>query len=84
MKTLEGHYMTLYKSTEYNEAIAKTIDAVGEYSVAKRRILEDFMQALPVPTDKDMDELFKEIYRLKKRIRQLENQNKTGVTRAEE
>lgn len=83
VKTLEGHYMTLYKSPEYTETIGKTIDAVGEFSVAKRKILEDFMQVLPVPTYKEMDELFKEIYRLKKRIRELEKQNKTGGNQAE-
>ena len=80
VKTLEGHYMTLYKSPEYTEAIAKTIDAVGEFSVAKRQLLEDYIQTLPVPTHKEMDELFKEIYRLKKRVRELENQNKAGQT----
>lgn len=76
VKILEGHYMTLYKSSEYNRAIGKTIDALGEFSVAKRKILEDVIQFLPVPTFKDMDELYKEIYLLKKRLRELETQNK--------
>jgi len=30
------------------------------------------MQSLPIPTNKDMDELSKELYLLKKKVRELE------------
>ena len=40
--------------------------------VAKHEMLQDFVQMLPVPTQKDMDGLYKELYLLKKRIKQLE------------
>jgi polyhydroxyalkanoate synthase subunit PhaE len=75
LKILEGHYMTLFKSPEYTQAIARTLDAWSEFHVAKSKVLQDALQFLPVPTYKDMDELYKELYVLKKRVRTLERQN---------
>jgi poly[(R)-3-hydroxyalkanoate] polymerase subunit PhaE len=34
------------------------------------------MQSLPIPTNKDLDELYEELYLLKKRIRDLEKAQK--------
>jgi len=76
IKTLEGHYMTLFKSPEYTEDLRRTLNALGEYTVARQKILEDALRLLPVPTQKDMDDFYKEIYILKKRIRELEKKSK--------
>ena len=76
VRILEGHYMTLFKSPEYTQTLGRTLDTMGEFAVARRQILQDAMQFLPVPTQKDMDELYKDIYLLKKRIRELEKKNK--------
>ncbi len=78
VKTLEGHYMTLFKSPEYLRTISKTLDALSEYAIARQKALEDALQALPVPTQGEMDELYKELYTLKKRLKQLEKQAKNG------
>ena len=72
IKILEGHYMTLFKSSEYTQVLGKTINAMEDFMVAKHEMLQDFVQMLPVPTQKDMDGLYKELYLLKKRIKQLE------------
>jgi class III poly(R)-hydroxyalkanoic acid synthase PhaE subunit len=72
IKILEGHYMTLFQSSEYTRALNKTLDSLSEFSAAKKEILQDFLNMLPVPTHKEMDELYKEIYLLKKRIKELE------------
>jgi len=72
IKILEGHYMTLFQSSEYTQALNKTLNAMSEFSAAKKEILQDFLNTLPVPTHKEMDELYKEIYLLKKRIKELE------------
>ncbi len=73
VKVLEGHYMTLFKSPEYNEVLSRILNALGEFNIARQQVLQDAMQTLPVPTLKEMDELYKEIYLLKKRVRELEN-----------
>jgi hypothetical protein len=72
IKILEGHYMTLFQSTEYIETMGKTLDAMSEFSTAKNDLLEDILTMFPISTQKDMDDLYKEIYLLKKRIKALE------------
>jgi polyhydroxyalkanoate synthase subunit PhaE len=72
IKILEGHYMNLFKSPHYNEAMGKTLGAMSDFAIARRKIIEDALQSLPIPTHKELDELYKELYTLKIRIRELE------------
>lgn len=72
IKVLEGRYMTLFQSEEYGRILHKTLASLSEFSKAKKDVLEDTLNMFPVPTQKDMDELYKEIYLLKKKIRSLE------------
>ena len=72
VRTLEGHYMTLFQSAEYMQCLAKTIDSLNNYVSARQSVLEDALKVLPVPTNTDLDELSKEIYELKRRVRTLE------------
>lgn len=71
LKTLEGHYMTLFKSPEYTRSLGDTLDAMEEFIVAREKVLEDILQMFPVPTNKEMDDLYKELYLLKKKVKQL-------------
>jgi class III poly(R)-hydroxyalkanoic acid synthase PhaE subunit len=79
IKILEGHYMTLFQSNQYTETMAKTLDALNQFLAARNDVLEDAFKLLPICTYRDMDEINREIYQLKKRIRTLEkklpNQN---------
>ena len=72
IKILEGHYMTLFKSPEYAETLSETLNTFEDYLSARDRILQDFLQSVPVPTTSEMDELYREIYQLKKKVRKLE------------
>ena len=73
IKILEGHYMKLFQSSEYTQILNKTLHSMSEFSEAKKELLQDtLLYMLPVPTQKEMDELYKEIYLLKKRIKELE------------
>jgi archaellum component FlaC len=49
--------------------------------VAKQEFLRDGLQQLPIPTNKDMDDLYKELYLLKKRIKALEKKVEQVVNR---
>jgi polyhydroxyalkanoate synthase subunit PhaE len=69
IKILEGHYMTLYQSPEYAQCMGRTLNAVEEFKGARERVLIDMLQSLPIPTNKDMDELYKEFYVLKKTVK---------------
>jgi polyhydroxyalkanoate synthesis regulator phasin len=71
--------MTLFQSNQYTETMAKTLDALNQFLAARNDVLEDAFKLLPICTYRDMDEINREIYQLKKRIRTLEkklqNQN---------
>jgi class III poly(R)-hydroxyalkanoic acid synthase PhaE subunit len=75
IKVLEGHYMTLYKTPEYTQALASVLAKYEDYKAARDDVLQDALSLLPIPTQKEMDELYKEIYQLKRRIQELERQN---------
>ncbi len=72
IKILEGHFMTLFKSPEYTSALTTTIQALGEFISARNQMLQDALQSLPIPTSRDMDDLYEELYVLKKRVKELE------------
>ena len=72
LKILEGHYMNLFKSSEYLSALRETLNQLEAFSVAKNLFLQDLLQNLPVPTNKEMDDMYKEMYVLKKRVKSLE------------
>jgi hypothetical protein len=72
IKILEGHYMTLFKSSEYAQSLKEILSTYEDYLSAREQILQDFLQSVPVPTNKEMDELYREIYCLKKKVKKLE------------
>jgi class III poly(R)-hydroxyalkanoic acid synthase PhaE subunit len=76
LKILEGHYMTLFKSPEYTQVLGNTLNAVEEYTAARQQLLQDMMQMFQMPTNKEMDELYKEIYELKRKVKKLEKESK--------
>jgi len=71
IKKLEGHYMVLFKSPEYIQGLNNVLNAGESFFLARNQLLEDILQFFPVVTNKDMDELYKEIYLLKKEVKQL-------------
>jgi len=76
VKILEGHYMNLFKSKEYTEALHNTISRMEDYILAKNSCMQDVLQLLPIPTNKEMDDLYKEFHLLKKRVKELEKKVK--------
>jgi len=76
IKLLEGHYMELFKLPEYSDNMAKTLCALNEFVAARQTVINDLLKQANIPTSQDMDDLAKEIYLLKKRVRQLEKEKK--------
>ena len=74
IKLLEGHYMELFKQSEYTEVMTKTLTALNEFSDARQKVVNDLLKQMNIPTNLDIDELSKEIYLLKKRIRLIEKE----------
>jgi class III poly(R)-hydroxyalkanoic acid synthase PhaE subunit len=71
LKLLEGYYMTLFKSPEYTRTMSHTLEALEDFALAKQELLAEALAALAVPTRRDMDELYREIYLLKKQVKDL-------------
>jgi len=76
IKKLEQNYMALLRSPEYIERMSRTFKALQEFRVKKQRLFMDLLQDWPVPTNAEMDELYKDLYLLKKRVRDLEKKVK--------
>jgi class III poly(R)-hydroxyalkanoic acid synthase PhaE subunit len=75
IKILEGHYMTLFQSPEYVNILGNTLVSMSDFTAAKNEVIEDMLNMFPIPKQKDMDELYREIYLLKKRIKALEKKS---------
>ena len=78
IKILEGHYMSLFKSRDYATAMSKTLDSLEDFVAARDNITQDFLKTLSMPTQKEMDELYKELYHLKKRLKILEKEKSSS------
>ncbi len=72
LKVLESKYMDLFKSSEYCSIMSKAINSLIDFNSAKKEIIQDVLIFAGFPVVKDMDELYKDIYIMKKRITYLE------------
>jgi hypothetical protein len=69
LKILEGHYMTLFQSAEYIRTLTHTLHALEDFTLAKQELLSEAMAVLGLPTRREMDDLYREIYLLKKSVK---------------
>jgi polyhydroxyalkanoate synthesis regulator phasin len=76
VKVLEGHFMTLFQTPEYVDTLSRTVNALADYSDARNAVFEDMFNQLPVATRSDMDDMARELYEVKKRLRKLEKAKK--------
>jgi polyhydroxyalkanoate synthase subunit PhaE len=75
IKNLEGHYMTLLKSPQYTRVLNRMLQNLVRYKNARNELIFDVFQDIPIPTNREMDELYKEMYLLKKRVTALEKKS---------
>lgn len=73
IQVLEGCYMELFKQPEFPDALRKTIEAFSKFYNARQAVINDVLRSFSVPTQDDLDELYKEIHALKKRLRNKKN-----------
>ena len=72
IRILEGHFMTLFQTPEYVETLARTVNSLADFSNARDAVLEDLLALLPVASKSEVDEMARELYELKKRLRKIE------------
>ena len=68
--------MTLFQTPEYVETLARTVNSLADYTAVRDSALEDLLNQLPVATRSDMDDIARELYEVKKRLRMLEKELK--------
>ena len=74
VKVLEGHYMVLLKSKKYILVLKQTIDSLAEYRKTRDEAMCRILKLLPIPTNREMDDVYKELYTIKRQLRQLSNE----------
>jgi class III poly(R)-hydroxyalkanoic acid synthase PhaE subunit len=70
IKVLENHYMSLFRSEDYRRALTRLMDETAAFRITGNDVLMEFLEFLPIPTNKEMDELYKDLYTLKKQIKE--------------
>ncbi len=81
IQKLEDHYMQLLRSEDYMNTLRETLNCLHDYRAARSEFFMDLLQNLPIPTNKDMDELYKDLHILKKRVKELERKVKRDAKR---
>lgn len=81
VKVLEGHFMTLFQTPEYVDTLTRTVNTLAEFSAARDAAMEDALSLLPIAKKTDMDDMARELYELKKRLKKLEKAQKQHVDR---
>lgn len=69
---LERKYLEMLRSEDYIETLRNTLNALYDYRKVRQQFLIDLLQDLPIPTNREMDEVYKDLYLIKKRLTKLE------------
>ncbi len=77
IKALEGHFMEMLQSSEYINAMHSLIETISDHKESKGKLVNTMLQQLGIPTNLEMDELYQEVYTLKKRLKTVEKQLKS-------
>lgn len=76
LKLLEEEYQSLFKTDRYKHVIAKIMSAMGEYRAASRELVLDLIHLSGLPFGREVEELSKDVFDLKKKIKTMEAQMK--------
>ena len=77
IKALEGYFMEMLQSSEYINAMHSLINTISDHKESKGKLVNAMLQQLEIPTNSEMDELYQEVYTLKKRLKTVEKQLKS-------
>ena len=74
IKTLESHYEALLRSREYTLVLDNTISSLSAYKSAKHEVINEYLKELQIPTNKEMNEVYRDLYQTKKKLAELTRQ----------
>lgn len=71
IRELEEHYMELLKSEEYTKVLNHTITSLVDYRELKTDLMSGVLKQMQIPSNKEMDEVYKDLYQMKKQMRMM-------------
>lgn len=71
IQQLETNFTNLLNSQEYTSVLNNTIASLADYKNSKNDIIAFLLKDLQVPTNKEMDEVYKDLYTTKKKLNKL-------------
>ena len=72
VKTFEDRFYQLFKTPAFTESIKTTLDAYLDFRNNHFAVIEEMLKSTPIITRTEIDDVYQELYNLKKRIKDLE------------
>jgi class III poly(R)-hydroxyalkanoic acid synthase PhaE subunit len=76
-KVTEDILLELLNTDTFSKAFGDFSDKYSKFLIANNKVLERMLDPLPIPTDKDMNSLYKTVYDLRKEVRDLKRELET-------
>ncbi|SMD10521.1 poly(R)-hydroxyalkanoic acid synthase, class III, PhaE subunit [Desulfocicer vacuolatum DSM 3385] len=83
IKALERYFMEMLQSPEYINAMHSLIDTISDHKESKGKLINAILRQLQIPSNSEMDELYQDLYNLKKRLKGVEKQLKSMTKEVE-
>jgi poly[(R)-3-hydroxyalkanoate] polymerase subunit PhaE len=77
---LESEFAHLMRTPEYLSALERLLAAQSAFKSVKDEVIQDMTSSLPFVGRSEMDELYKELYQLRKRVKELEKSDRKATT----
>jgi hypothetical protein len=83
IKALEKEYQDLFKTDRYKGVIARIFNTMAEFKGAYRELVLDLIQLAGLPFGREVDELCKDVFAMKRKMKEFESQLKKMTEKAE-
>lgn len=72
VKTFEDRFYQLFKTPAFAESVKTSLDSYLDFRNSHSEVIEEMLKSTPVITRTEIDDVYKELYNLKKRIKEME------------
>lgn len=76
IKQLDASYQSLFRSPDFIKCLSDTLDALEDFVKARMEYVHDLGKAMQLPTMKDLDEAYRELYLLKKEVKAIKSRDR--------
>ena len=82
IKTFEAKFYELFRSPAFGEILKTTLNAALDFRRYHFAVMEEILKSTPIITRSEMDEVYHELYILKKRVKALEQNSKDKANKS--